>query len=193
MIVLTHDFSFLVFVSDLTHDFFDQILDRDQSRHSPILVDHDGHANIVLLHLAQKFAPQLTFGYKIHIFPHERVQGARVRLSVRHLQNILRVNDSLNVMNRPFEHWHTGKRFHAQQFNELLDRGIGRDGDDFRPRLHRLSHRLFAKFHDRLDHVTVALVQDSFLLTGFNQRIHGFRLGFRLFIRMPFGQSGYRL
>jgi len=52
LIALAHDFGLVVFVIDLTDNFFNQILDRDQSCHPAVLVNHDCHADIVLLHLA---------------------------------------------------------------------------------------------------------------------------------------------
>ena len=81
----------------------------------------------------------------------------------------------------------------AQQLDELLDRGVGRNGDNFRPRLHGLAHGFFAEFHHRLDQVAVAFVQNAFFLTGFDQRIDGFRLGLRLLVGVFLGQSRHRL
>ena len=93
----------------------------------------------------------------------------------------------------PSIHRHAGKRLGAQQFDELLDRGVGRDGDDFRPRLHGLADRLLAELHHRLDQVAIAFIEDAFFLARFDQRVHRFRLGLRRLVRMLLGQRGDRL
>ena len=76
----------------------------------------------------------------------------------------------------------------SQQLDELFDRRVGGNRHNFRTRLHRLAHRLLAEFHDRLDQVAIAFVQNAFFLASLDERIHGFRLSFGLFVRVLFGQ-----
>ncbi len=109
------------------------------------------------------------------------------------LQHILGVDDPLDVVNGAFENRHAGEGFLAQQFDELFDCGVGGDGDDFGPGLHGFANSLFAELHHRLNEVAVAFVQNAFFLASFDQRVHGFRLGFGLLLRMLLGQGGHRL
>ena len=180
-------------VADLSDDFFHQVFDGHQAGHSAVFVHDNGHADIVLLHLAQQIADQLALGHKIDIAAHDGVHGAIVGFGVRHLQHVLGEDDAHDVMDGAFENRHPGKRLGAQQFDELLDRGVGRNGHDFRPRLHGLADSLLAELHHRLDQVAIAFIQDAFFLAGFDERIHRFRLGFRSFVRMLLGQRRDRL
>jgi len=59
MFVLADDLCFLVLVPDFAHDLFHQIFDRDQPGDAAIFVDHNRHADVAALHLAQKIADQL--------------------------------------------------------------------------------------------------------------------------------------
>ncbi len=93
----------------------------------------------------------------------------------------------------PSIHRHARKRFGAQQFDELLDCRIRRNGDDLRPRLHGLANSLFAELDHRLDQVSIAFVENAFFLTGFDQRVHRFSVGLRSFVRVLLGQCGDRL
>ena len=96
-------------------------------------------------------------------------------------------------MNRAFKNWHAREGLVFKQLDELLHRCVGGNSHNFRARLHRFAHGLLAKFDDRLDQVAIAFVQDAFFLSSFDERIHGFRLGFGRFIRMFLGQCGDRL
>ena len=52
----------IVFIPDLSHDLFDQILDGHQSGDPPILVHHQSHVGSLPLHLSQKEADLHRFG-----------------------------------------------------------------------------------------------------------------------------------
>ena len=80
-------------IANLTHNFFDQVFDGDEASHAPVFVNHDGHANVVLLHLAQKVAAPLALGHEVNVLTHERVHGAGTGFGVRNLQHILGVDE----------------------------------------------------------------------------------------------------
>jgi hypothetical protein len=44
----------LELVSDLAHDLLQEVLQREQARRAPVLVDDDGHPELLRLELAQK-------------------------------------------------------------------------------------------------------------------------------------------
>ena len=155
-------------IADFTHNFFHEILDRNQSRYAAVFVDHNRHTDILLLHFAEQIAAQLAFRHEIDIAPHDRAQHADVRLAVGHLQHVLRIDDSLNVVNTSFIHRHARIVLRAQHFDEALNRSIRRNREHLRTRLHRLAHRLAAEFDHRLDQVAVTLLNDAFFLARFN-------------------------
>src|SRR5208282_3875500 len=69
----------------------------------------------------------------------------------------------------------------------------GRDGYHLRPRLHRLANRFAAEFDYRLDQVAIALLNDAFFLSRFNQGVDGFGGSFRLRFGVLSGERGNRL
>ena len=154
-------------VTNLAYDFFDQVFNCDQAGNSAVLVDHDGHADIVLLHLAQQITAEFAFRYEVHIPTHQRVYCAGLRLDIRHLQDVLGKDNPYNVVNCALEHRHARERPGAQQFDELFNRRVGGHRNNFRPGFHRFPYCLFAELHHRLDQVAIALVQNSFLLPSF--------------------------
>src|SRR5579862_1525332 len=79
---VTNDFGLVAVVTNFAHDLFDQILDGDQSRHAAIFIDDDRHADVLLLHLAQKIAAQLAFGNKVDIPPHDGIERAQMSFRV---------------------------------------------------------------------------------------------------------------
>ena len=158
-----------------------------------VFVHDDGHANIVLLHLAQQIADQLALGDKIDIAAHDGVHRAHVGFGVRNLQHVLGKHNAHDVMNGAFENRHPGKRLGAQQFDELLDGGVGSDGHNFRPRFHGFADGFLAELHHRLDQVAIAFIQDAFLLARFDERVHRFRLGLGRLVRMFLGKRRDRL
>ena len=60
------------------------------------------------------------------------------------------------------------------QFGKLGDGHGNRHSHDLRPRRHDLAHRFVTELNHRLDEVAVALLQDSFFLAGFDQRVYCF-------------------
>ena len=81
----------------------------------------------------------------------------------------------------------------AQHLDKALHRQVDRNRKNRRTWLHRLPYRLAAEFDNRLDEVPVPFLNDALFLTGFDQRVHGFRRCFRFFGRVLAGQSCYRL
>ncbi len=85
-------------VADFANDLFHQILDRHQAGHAAVFVDHNRHANIVLLHFAQQIAAEFALGYEVNIAPHQRFESALRGFAIGHLQHVLRVNNALDIV-----------------------------------------------------------------------------------------------
>src|SRR5579871_732652 len=179
-LAFAHNFRLVALVSNLADDFFNQILNGDQSRHAAVFIDDDRHADILLLHLAQQFASQLAFGDEVHVPPHERIKRARMRLGIGNLQHILRVDDSLNVVHAAFVHRHSRVVLASQHLDEALDGGIYRDGEHGRTGPHSLADGFSAELNDRLNQVAVALLNNSLFLPSFDQGIDSLCRALRL-------------
>ena len=108
--------------------------------------------------------------------------------AVGHLQNVLRVNDALDVVNAFCVHRNARVVLGAQHFDETLHRGFHRHGKHLRTRLHGFAHRLAAEFDDRLNQIAVAFLNNSFFLSGFDQSIHRLRRAFWLLARVLAGE-----
>ena len=52
----------IVFVLDLTHDLFQDVLDRDQSRGAAVLIGHDGDVDAIATQLAEEIVEPLRLG-----------------------------------------------------------------------------------------------------------------------------------
>ena len=67
-------------VDDVTHQLLEQVLERDEAGRAAVLVDHDGHVELLLLHLAQEVRHLLGLGHELgrpHAGPHELVRTCR--------------------------------------------------------------------------------------------------------------------
>src|SRR4051794_20438308 len=55
----------VVLVDDLAHQLLDEILEGDQAGGAAVLVDHDGHVALLLLHLRQQLGHPLGLGHEV--------------------------------------------------------------------------------------------------------------------------------
>src|SRR5208283_3082847 len=187
-LVLLYDLCLFVLIADLADDLFDQIFDRDQATDTAVLINHDGHANIVALHLAQQFAPQLGFGNEVHIGFHQVANGLAVRLDIGNLQQVLGIDDAFDVIDIALVHRYARVGMFLHQIRQFVDRRADWNSDDLRPRRHNLPHRFVAELNHRLDEVAVALPQNAFFLAGFDQRVNRFRWMLWLLLRVFLGE-----
>src|SRR5271166_1465891 len=195
--VALKDVRVLVFLKDLwlfalvayfAHDLFDQIFNGNHADDAAVLVNHNGHADVVALHLAQQFAAQLGFGNEVHIGLHQVAHRLAVRLNIGYLQQVLGINDALDVIDIAFVHGNARVRMFPHQIGKFGDGHAGWRGDDLGTRRHYLTHRLVAKLDHRLNEIAVALLQDSFFLTRFDQRVNRFRRMLRLLVGVFLGE-----
>src|SRR5208283_4350105 len=187
-LVLLYDLCLFVLIAALADDLFDQIFDRDQATDTAVLINHDGHANIVALHLAQQFAPQLGFGNEVHIGFHQVANGLAVRLDIGNLQQVLGIDDAFDVIDIALVHRYARVGMFLHQIRKFVDRRADWNSDDLRPRRHNLPHRFVAELNHRLDEVAVALPQNAFFLAGFDQRVNRFRWMLWLLLRVFLGE-----
>ena len=134
-------------VADLADDLFDQVFHGDHAGHAAVFIDHDGHVQIGLLHLAQQRTYPLGLGDKMHRL-HHLAHGAGARVAIGDLQQIMGQHDADDVINIAVVNRHARVGFAALQFRKLFDGGIGGDGGDLRTRRHDFSHCLVAEFHN---------------------------------------------
>jgi len=77
---------------------------------------------------------------------------------------------------------------------QLLERGVGRDGDDVGPRRHDFAHHFVSELDHRLDQLAVSLRDEPFFGAGGYQRIDVLGGSWRFFLRgSGVGQVDQRL
>src|ERR1022692_76912 len=157
-LALLHDLSLFVLVADLADDLFHQVLDGHQAGDSAVLVDDDGHANVVALHLAHQLAAQLGFGDKVHIGLHQVAHGFGARVRIQDLQEVLGIDNAFDMVDIAFIYGYARIGIPLYQFGEILDGGVDGDRDNLGTGPHHFAHRLVAEFDDRLDQIAVALL-----------------------------------
>src|ERR1700690_963066 len=180
VLALLHQLRLLMLVADFADDLFHQVFDRHQACNAAVLVDDNRHAHIASLHLTEQIAPQLALRDKVNIFAHDARHQSRARFGIRHLKQVLRVENSLDVVNGAFIHGQARERLSAQQLHHLLDGRVGGHRHHLRTRLHRLAHRLAAELDHRLNQFPIPFLNNALFLSGFDERVHGFRWSFRL-------------
>src|SRR5271165_5933153 len=180
-VALLYDLGLLVLVADFSHDLFDQIFDRDQATDSAIFVYHDRHADVVALHLAEQFASQLGFGDEVHVGLHQVANCFPMCLDIGNLQQVLGIHNALDVIDISFAHRYARIGMFLHQFGKFGDCHGGWHSDDLRSWRHDFADGFVAELDYRLDQVSIALLQNAFLLTSLNQCVNGFRWMLRLF------------
>ena len=113
--------------------------------------------------------------------------------AVRHLQNILRIDDAFDVMNALCVHRHARVVLGPEHFDETFHRGFHRHGKHLWTRLHGFAHRLATEFDHGLDEIAVTFLNNSFFLSSFDQSIYRLRPSFWFLTRILAGQRGDRL
>src|SRR5579864_6806284 len=174
-VAVTNDFRFIALIADFADDLLDQVFDGHQPRDAAVLVDNNRHAIVLPLHFAEQVASQLALRNEVNIAPHDGIQSTDVGFAVRHLQDVLSVNDPLDVMNAAFIYGNARVMVRAEHLNEALHGCVGGNREDCWTRLHRLPHGFAAELDYRLDEVTIALLNNAFFLAGLDQSIHGLR------------------
>ncbi len=163
----------LAFVAEFADNFLDEILDRDQAGDAAVFVDDDGHAAIFALHLIEQFAGALGLRNEINVGLHQAAGDAAGGVGIGHLEKVARRDDADDVVEIAAIDGNARERMLREQVGELLDRGIGRDGDDGRARGHDIAHGLIAELNDGVNEFAIALLKNALVLTGLDQCIDG--------------------
>src|SRR6266852_4373139 len=144
----------LVFVADLAQDHFHQVLHRAQTGGVAVLIHHNHHVRVVLLHLAHEIVYRLALGHYAdgsHQFSH----GPSHAFVLFQLEHVADMHEADDLVDRPFIDGDARILFVDNELAQLLERRLYRDGDDVGPRRHHLAHDFVAELHDRLDQLAV--------------------------------------
>ena len=109
------------------------------------------------------------------------------------LKHVLGVDDADDIVDGVAVDGDARERALTQEFDQLLDGGVDRDGQHVRAGLHGLAHGLAAEFDNRLNEGTVAGLDDAFLLASFDQGVNRLGRAFRLLFGGLAGQGRDRL
>ena len=151
----------VVLVANLADDLFEQVLDGDQAGGAAVLVDDDGHLRLPPLHLLQQLRHALALGHEMrraHQRRHRRLRARRQR------HEILHEHDADDVVEVVAIDRHARVLLLAEQRAQILQRGIGADGDDVGPRRHHLADEGLGEVDDRLQQLAAFLLGDRAFL-----------------------------
>ncbi len=112
----------IVLVGDLADEFLDQILQSDQARDPPVLVDHQTHVHGVALHLLQERLRAHRLGdegRRAGDRP-DRRRAPRTVVAVRELHEILEVQHSYDVVGIVIDDGHPGHTAVQEERHRLV-------------------------------------------------------------------------
>ncbi len=158
----------IVFVLDLTDDLLQQILDRHDAGRAAILIHHDRHVHVALLHLLQQLVHLLRLRDEIGIA--QDTVERHIRAAIAQIaQQILGIQDTDDVVYRAFIDRNAGMPVLQDHIQSCKHRRVGRHGCHINARHHHLTHQLVAEGKDRGDQLLLIFFDGGTLLRGLNQ------------------------
>src|SRR5271157_5741907 len=136
----------LVLVADLSDDHLEQIFHGGQAGGIAVLVHHNHHVRILLLHLAHQVAHRLGLGHE-QDGPHQLADRAVGALGFVQLEHVAHVHEADDTVDALLEYRDPRILFGDDKLPQLLQGGIGGDGYDVGTRRHDLADHLVAEFH----------------------------------------------
>ena len=167
-------------VADLADDHLQQVLHGGQAGGVSVLVHHDHHVGVFLLHLAHEVADGLGFGHEDEVAD-QLAHGAVLALFFFDLEHVAHVDEAGDMIDVPLVHRNARELLVDDELPQLSERGIGGNGDDVRPRRHHFPHHLVAELDHRLHQFPVLLFNETLFGAGRDQRLDVFGGGGRLF------------
>ena len=188
-------FIFIIFVQDLTDDLFQDILHGYDPGGLSVLIDHDRHMQLFLLHGVEQVSDAMRLGNKSRFTDQsgKLLQGLefRPRILGIEFQRILIMYDSDDIVNiSPIDRI-PGISFLQHLFHKLLQKDLFIKGDHILPMRHDISGLCVIKGHDVLDHLRFILFDDA-LFMRFIHQINDLFFGHRLFHLMESHTEGNR-
>ena len=158
----------IVLVSDLTDDLLDKILDGQKSRRSAVLIENDSHRLVFFTHIRHKLTRVLEFVCEVcftHIFRDiERCSGCVLN------EDILCPDDTGDIVDGLVVNGHTRVHMLTDHLKKVLVRNIVTDTDHVTGGDHDILRRRIAKINHVIDHLTLIVLKDTFLVTYVNDR-----------------------
>ena len=158
----------LVLIADAADDLLQQIFDRHQAGHTPVLINHNAHVLLLALHLPQQFIDPLGFrdegGYTL-----DTTHGLRAGGRIGDMEQVVGEADPGNVIERALKNRHARIRMLLQFGDKAFHRHVDRNSEDMRPRRHDITHNFVAKLHRGADQIAVPLFNNAFFLPRLDQ------------------------
>jgi len=151
-------------VPDGADDLLDEVLEGHDARGTTVLVDHDGHVHLALLHLAEQLADVLGLGGEVRLARNLR-ERALIVADDAMAEQVLCVDHTDDVVDALLVDRDARVAGVDDQPDDVCDGVGGLRGDDVDSRNHHLAYRLVGHLEDAVDHLPLLLLDDPLLLT----------------------------
>ena len=152
----------VILVVDLADNLLQNVLQRDQSARAAILIDDDGHVDVVLLEVAQEVVDHLGLGHEVGRTD-ETLPAKALGLGEMG-QQVLDIEDATDVVLVVLIDGDARIVVVNDTLEHVLVAAVDREIDDILARGHDLLGRLVAEADDALEHAL--LVLDIVLVSG---------------------------
>ena len=146
----------VVLVNDLADDLLDQVLDRHEAGGAAVLVHHDRHMHVLLLHLPQQLRNLLLLGNEEGGTAQRTCLYIAPRL-VDALEQVLRVQHTHDVVDIALIDRDARVTALDDYLQGLVQRRDGPGGHHVGTRDHHLAYERVSELEDRVDQLTLVL------------------------------------
>src|ERR1035437_7354438 len=169
----------LVLVADFAQDDFDEVFHAGEAGGVAVLVDHDDHVGVVLLHLAHEVVDGLSLGHRAD-GAYQLADGAVGALVFIQLEHIAHMHEADDLIDGSFVDRDARILLVDDQLAQFFERSVRGDGHDIGAGRHDLAHHLIAELDHRLNELAILFFDEAFFGAGGDQRFDVFGLRGRL-------------
>ena len=154
IVALSDQLLFIVkLVLDIAYDLLQYILHRDDTRSLSVLIDHDRHVHVLILHLMEQIVYVQRIGNHQRLARDIEQRAVLVIVPCVALHYILQMDDSDDIVDVARKERESRKALARHELHRALDVHLGIDRHDLRPVRHYVARLLLVKFYDIRDHL----------------------------------------
>ena len=142
-------------VDDLAEQLLDEVLEGDEPGGAAVLVDHDGHVELLALHLAQQLGHALGLGHEARPGRASSPTGCVLVAVALGAHQVLGVHDADDVVDALAAHRDAAVAVEDDDLHGVGDAEVGRHGDHVGAGHHHLADDGVAELDDRLDELAL--------------------------------------
>ena len=154
----------VVLVVDVADDLLDDVLERDESGDTAVLVDDDGHVIAARAEFAQQHVEAFALGHE-HRRPHQLpdVEFRRAASPAVYLQEVLREQDACDRVAIVADHRKARVTRLDHHRHDVIERRVAFDDRHLRARHHDVAHQQVRDREHALDHRECVRVEEAAL------------------------------